>query len=203
MQERRVTVLGNPHELPFPFFVLATQKPIELEGTYPLPAAQLDRFLFKLEVRRNSAETLQTIVQNREMGVEPEVDKVLTADELIAITNAVREIYLPDVVASYISRLVDGTHRGVSKTANSIKFGASPRAALGLASAAKARALMAGRINASFEDVADVAIPVLQHRIILEYEARIEGLPNRQIVEALLEEIPRQEMDLPATLKEA
>ena len=203
MQERRVTVLGNPHELPFPFFVLATQNPIELEGTYPLPEAQLDRFLFKLEVRRNSAETLQTIVQNREMGVEPEVDKVLTADELIAITNAVREIYLPDVVASYISRLVDGTHRGVSKTANSIKFGASPRAALGLASAAKARALMAGRINASFEDVADVAIPVLQHRIILEYEARIEGLTNRQIVEALLKEIPRQEMDLPATLKEA
>ena len=203
MQERRVTVLGNPHELPFPFFVLATQNPIELEGTYPLPEAQLDRFLFKLEVRRNSAETLQTIVQNREMGVEPEVDKVLTDDELIAITNAVREIYLPDVVASYISRLVDGTHCGVSKTANSIKFGASPRAALGLASAAKARALMAGRINASFEDVADVAIPVLQHRIILEYEARIEGLNNRQIVEALLEEIPRQEMDLPATLKEA
>ncbi|MGB0152890.1 MAG: AAA family ATPase [Verrucomicrobiales bacterium] len=203
MQERRVTVLGNPHELPFPFFVLATQNPIELEGTYPLPEAQLDRFLFKLEVRRNSAETLQTIVQNREMGVEPEVDKVLTDDELIAITNAVREIYLPDVVASYISRLVDGTHCGVSKTANSIKFGASPRAALGLASAAKARALMAGRINASFEDVADVAIPVLQHRIILEYEARIEGLTNRQIIEALLEEIPRQEMDLPATLKEA
>ena len=203
MQERRVTVLGNPHELPFPFFVLATQNPIELEGTYPLPEAQLDRFLFKLIVRRNSAETLQTIVQNREMGVEPEVDKVLTDDELIAITNAVREIYLPDVVASYISRLVDGTHCGVSKTANSIKFGASPRAALGLASAAKARALMAGRINASFEDVADVAIPVLQHRIILEYEARIEGLTNRQIVEALLEEIPRQEMDLPATLKEA
>lgn len=203
MQERRVTVLGNPHELPFPFFVLATQNPIELEGTYPLPEAQLDRFLFKLEVRRNSAETLQTIVQNREMGVEPEVDKVLTDDELIAITNAVREIYLPDVVASYISRLVDGTHCGVSKTANSIKFGASPRAALGLASAAKARALMAGRINASFEDVAEVAIPVLQHRIILEYEARIEGLTNRQIIEALLEEIPRQEMDLPATLKEA
>ena len=203
MQERRVTVLGNPHELPFPFFVLATQNPIELEGTYPLPEAQLDRFLFKLEVQRNSAETLKTIVQNREMGVEPEVEKVLKAEELIEITKAVREIYLPDVVASYISRLVDGTHRGVSKTANSIKFGASPRAALGLASAAKARALIAGRVNASFEDVADVAIPVLQHRIILEYEARIEGLTNRQIVESLIKEIPRQEMDLPATLKES
>jgi MoxR-like ATPase len=203
MQEQRVTVLGNSHELPFPFFVLATQNPIELEGTYPLPEAQLDRFLFKLEVQRNSAETLQTIVQNREMGVEPEVPVVLSSEELVAINNAVRKIYLPDVVASYISRLVDGTHRGVSETANSIKFGASPRAALGLASAAKARALMAGRINASFEDVADVAIPVLQHRIILEYEARIEGLSNRGVVEALLEEVPRQDMDLPATLKEA
>ncbi|MBP83865.1 MAG: AAA family ATPase [Verrucomicrobiales bacterium] len=203
MQEQRVTVLGEPHELPFPFFVLATQNPIELEGTYPLPEAQLDRFLFKLEVQRNSAETLQTIIQNREMGVEPEVPVVLSTEELVALNNAVRKIYLPDVVASYISRLVDGTHRGVSETANSIKFGASPRAALGLASAAKARALMAGRINASFEDVADVAIPVLQHRIILEYEARIEGLSNRGIVEALLKEVPRQDMDLPATLKEA
>jgi MoxR-like ATPase len=203
MQERRVTVLGEPHELPFPFFVLATQNPIELEGTYPLPEAQLDRFLFKLEVQRNSAETLQTIIQNREMGVEPEVSIALTSEELVEINNAVREIYLPDVVASYIARLVDGTHRGVSETANSIKFGASPRAALGLAAAAKARALMAGRVNASFEDVADVAIPVLQHRIILEYEARIEGLSNRGVVEALLKEVPRQDMDLPATLKEA
>ncbi len=203
MQESRVTVLGAPHELPSPFFVLATQNPIELEGTYPLPEAQLDRFLFKLEVPRNSVETLEAIVKNREMGVEPHVETVLTSEEFVAITDAVRKIYLPDVVASYIARLVDGTHRGSSKAANSIKYGASPRAALGLASAAKARALMAGRINASFEDVADSAVAILQHRIILEYEAKIEGLTNRQLVEALLDEIPRQEMDLPTTLKES
>tara|TARA_R110000850_G_scaffold242043_3_gene366690 strand:+ start:2456 stop:3460 length:1005 start_codon:yes stop_codon:yes gene_type:complete len=203
MQEGRVTVLGESHALPSPFFVLATQNPIELEGTYPLPEAQLDRFLFKLEVRRNSVETLETIVQNREMGVEPKVKTVLTFEELADITDAVRKIYLPDVVSSYIARLVDGTHRGSSAAANSIKYGASPRAALGLASAAKARALIAGRINASFEDVADVAIPVLQHRIILDYEARIEGHTNRQIVETLLKEIPRQQLDLPVTLKEA
>ncbi|MDF1859260.1 MAG: AAA family ATPase [Verrucomicrobiales bacterium] len=203
MQERRVTVLGTSHELPDPFFVLATQNPIELEGTYPLPEAQLDRFLFKLEVYRNSVETLEQIVKNREIGVEPMVEPVLSGEEWKQISDAVREIYLPDVVASYIARIVDATHPGSSKASRVIKYGASPRAALGLASAAKAKALMAGRINASFEDVAAVAIPVLQHRIILEYEARIEGKTTPQVVKALLEEVPRQELDLPATLKEA
>jgi MoxR-like ATPase len=203
MQERRVTVLGTSHELPDPFFVLATQNPIELEGTYPLPEAQLDRFLFKLEVYRNSIETLEQIVKNREIGVEPAVEPVLSGEEWRKISDAVRQIYLPDVVANYIARIVDATHPGNSKSSREIKYGASPRAALGLASAAKAKALMAGRINASFEDVAAVAIPVLQHRIILEYEARIEGKTTPQVVAALLEEIPRQELDLPATLKEA
>ena len=182
MQERRVTVLGTTHELPNPFFVIATQNPIELEGTYPLPEAQLDRFLFKLEVYRNPVETLEKIVLNREIGVEPTVDKVMTGEELATITAAVREIYLPDVVANYIARIVDGTHRGQSKCAEDIKFGASPRAALGLASAAKAKALIEGRINTSFEDVAAVAAPVLQHRIILEYEARIEGRTSSDVV---------------------
>jgi len=203
MQERRVTVLGDTHDLPSPFFVLATQNPIELEGTYPLPEAQLDRFLFKLEVTRNSVATLEQIVNHREMGVEPTVEAVLDRERFDAIAAAVREIYLPDVVAGYIARLVDATHPGASDTAESIKFGASPRAALGLASAAKARALMESRINASFEDVATVAVPVLRHRIILEYEARIEGKTDRGLVESLLEEVPRQEMELPSTLQEA
>jgi MoxR-like ATPase len=203
MQERRVTVLGTTHELPNPFFVIATQNPIELEGTYPLPEAQLDRFLFKLEVYRNPVETLEKIVLNREIGVEPTVDKVMTGEELATITAAVREIYLPDVVANYIARIVDGTHRGQSKCAEDIKFGASPRAALGLASAAKAKALIEGRINTSFEDVAAVAAPVLQHRIILEYEARIEGRTSSDVVAELLKEIPRQELDLPSTLKDS
>lgn len=163
----------------------------------------MDRFLFKLEVYRNSVETLEQIVKNREIGVEPAVEPVLSGEEWRKISDAVRQIYLPDVVANYIARIVDATHPGNSKSSREIKYGASPRAALGLASAAKAKALMAGRINASFEDVAAVAIPVLQHRIILEYEARIEGKTTPQVVAALLEEIPRQELDLPATLKEA
>lgn len=202
MQERRVTVLGDTHPLPQPFFVLATQNPIELEGTYPLPEAQLDRFLFKLEVTRNTAATLEKIVTQRELGVEPELEPVMNADTLRDITETVRQIYLPDVVANYIARLVDATHGGQSKTAEGIKFGASPRAALSLASAAKARALMAGRINASFEDVKAVAVPVIQHRIILEYNARIDGKTNRQIVEELLAEVPTQDLRTPATLKQ-
>jgi MoxR-like ATPase len=202
MQEQRVTVLGTTHPLPSPFFVLATQNPIELEGTYPLPEAQLDRFLFKLEVPRNSIATLQKIVLNREIGVEPAVEKVLSREELAAIFAAVRKIYLPEVVANYIARLVDATHAGASQAATAIKFGASPRAALALASASKARALMQGRINASFEDVAAVAKPVLIHRIILHYEARIEGRTASDVVAALLAEVPRQPLDLAPTLKE-
>jgi MoxR-like ATPase len=202
MQEQRVTVLGTTHALPSPFFVLATQNPIELEGTYPLPEAQLDRFLFKLEVRRNSVATLQKIVLNREIGVEPVVEKVLSRDDLAGITAAVRKIYLPEVVANYIARLVDATHGG-TKASTAIKYGASPRAALALASAAKARALMQGRINTSFEDVAAVATPVLIHRIILQYEARIEGRSSGDVVAELLGEVPRQPLDLAPTLKES
>lgn len=203
MQERQVTVLGQGHELPDPFFVLATQNPIELEGTYPLPEAQLDRFLFKLEVHRNDVETLEKIVSNREIGVAPEVDAVLSHAEFAKLVDAVREIYLPEVVANYIARLVDGTHQGQSETAARIKFGASPRAALGLAAAAKARALIAGRINTSFEDVDEIAVPVLQHRIIPEYETRLEGKTNAELVAMLVAEIPRQDLELPTTLKES
>jgi len=202
MQERQVTVLGEGHELPAPFFVLATQNPIELEGTYPLPEAQLDRFMFKLEVLRNSAEVLERIVSEREIGRAPEVKTVLDAKGLGELMETARSIYLPDVVANYIARLVDGTHRGQSKTAESLKFGASPRAALSLAAASRARALLDGRLNASFEDVKAVAVPVLQHRIILEYNARIDGISNRGAVEQLLAEVPTQDLQKPATLTE-
>jgi len=142
MQERRVTVLGESHELPNPFIVLATQNPIELEGTYPLPEAQLDRFLFKLEVRRNSVAALEKIVNSRELGVEPQVHAVLGEDHLQEIVSTVRKVYLPEVVANYIARLVDSTHAGSCEASQAVKFGASPRAALSLASASKARAVM-------------------------------------------------------------
>jgi MoxR-like ATPase len=203
MQERRVTVLGQTHDLPAPFFVLATQNPIELEGTYPLPEAQLDRFLFKLVVTRNDVETLQRIVSNREIGVEPTVEAVMDADSLRETMNAVRRVFLPEVVANYIARLVDSTHPGQSSASTGIRYGASPRAALALAAAAKARAVMAERTNASFEDVRHVAPAVLRHRIILDYNARIEGLSTDDAIRSLLEEIPFQSNATPATMADA
>ncbi|MEI6178667.1 MAG: AAA family ATPase, partial [Verrucomicrobiota bacterium] len=192
MQERRVTVLGKTHDLPKPFFVLATQNPIELEGTYPLPEAQLDRFLFKLEVTRNDVATLQRIVSHRELGTEPQVDSVMTAETFNSLLELTRRIYLPDVVANYIARLVDATHPGQSAAAKGIRYGASPRAALALASGAKARALMHERTNTSFEDVKSIASAVLRHRIVLDYNARVEGRTTGDIIRDLLEEVPFQ-----------
>ncbi len=202
MQERRVTVIGETHELPRPFFVLATQNPIELEGTYPLPEAQLDRFLFKLEVTRNDVGTLERIVNHRELGTEPQIEAIMDASTLNDTLALVRRIFLPDVVANYIARLVDATHPGQSSAARGIRYGASPRAALSLASAAKARALMNERTNASFEDVRFVAPAVLRHRVVLEYNARVEGLTQNDVVRSVLEEVPAQSGATPKTLNQ-
>ncbi len=200
MQEGRVTVMGETHALPQPFFVLATQNPIELEGTYPLPEAQLDRFLFKLEIFRNEVDVLQKIVTQREMGAEVPVEPVFSGDELDGCCRLARRIYLPEIVANYIARLVDATHPGRSEAATHLKFGASPRAALGLAAAARARALLEGRTNTSFEDVRAIAKPVLQHRILLDYRARLDGQTGASVVDQLINEIPWQDREIPKTL---
>jgi MoxR-like ATPase len=200
MQERRVTVLGITHELPLPFFVLATQNPIELEGTYPLPEAQLDRFLFKLEIMKNDVATLQRIVSHRELGTEPQVDPIMSGETLGELLALTRRIFLPDVVANYIARLVDSTHPGNAEASAQIRFGASPRAALAMASAAKARALIHERTNASFEDVKAVAPAVLRHRIVLDYNARVDGHTTNSVVEKLLKEVPFQDSPTPKTL---
>lgn len=202
MQERRVTVLGESHELPRPFFVLATQNPIELEGTYPLPEAQLDRFLFKLEITRNDVATLQRIVSGREMGVEPAVECVMDAEALVRLMATVRDIHLPEVVANYIARLVDATHPGRSKSAAGVRYGASPRAALALAAGARARGLMQGRPNASFEDVKAIAPAVIRHRLVLDYQAKMEGLETTEVVHRLLEEVSPHALATPKTLIE-
>jgi len=202
MQERRVTVLGQTHALPDPFFVLATQNPIELEGTYPLPEAQVDRFLFKLDVKRSDASTLARIITHRELGVEPEVPAILTRESFASIQALARRIYLPEVVADYIARLVEATHPGMSRAAEGVRHGASPRAALSLAAAAKARALMQTRPNASFEDVQALAGPVLRHRVLLDYTAKMDGRTTADVVRALLAEVPAHALVLPKTLKE-
>ncbi len=202
MQERRVTVMGESHPLPNPFFVLATQNPIELEGTYPLPEAQLDRFLFKLDVRANDAGTLEKIVLHREIGVEPEVPAVLDRAALNDLLELVRRVFMPVPVANFIARLVHATQPGQAH-AEGVQYGASPRAALALAAAAKARALMAGRLNAAYEDVREVTAPVLRHRLLLDYRARLEGMTPDLVVARLLERVPAQDAPLPTSLKAA
>lgn len=202
MQERRVTVMGESHTLPDPFFVIATQNPIELEGTYPLPEAQLDRFLFKLDVRATDAATLEQIVLQREIGVEPQVASVMDRDGLVTLLQSARSVFMPVPVANFIARLVHATQPGEGH-ATGIKFGASPRAALALAAGAKAKALIEGRPNASYEDVRAIAGAVLRHRLILDYGAKVEGLTTDSVVQRLIEAIPAQDKPLPGTLAAA
>jgi MoxR-like ATPase len=202
MQEKSVTVAGHSHILPDPFFVLATQNPIELEGTYALPEAQLDRFLFKLNVSHAPADVLERIVLSRELGESPKVDQVLTRDELQEMINLVKKVHIPQQLAQMIAQLVNSTQAGQSELSDHLKFGAGPRAAIALAAACKARALIEGRVHAGFEDVRNLALPVLRHRIILDYRARIEGHTPDSIINGLLSELKIVEKPVPATVKE-
>jgi len=203
MQERQVTVLGTTHRLPDPFLVLATQNPIELEGTYPLPEAQLDRFLFKLTIKRTPTEVLEQIIMHREIGISAPVQQVCDKQQILQLIELARQIYLPPVVANYIARIVEAAQSdpGSKTAARWIKFGASPRAALALASAVKARALLQGRPNASFEDVGALAPAVLRHRLVLDYNARIEGVDIDRLIEELLATVPVQNIHNPSTLQ--
>jgi MoxR-like ATPase len=203
MQERRVTVMGETRELPRPFFVLATQNPIELEGTYPLPEAQLDRFLFKLEVLRNDVPVLEKIIRLREIGVSPDVRPCLTPGELLELMVLARRIHLSEPVINYTARLCEATHPGNGPLSDNIRFGASPRAALALAAAAKARALLHQRPNASIEDIQALALPVLRHRLILTYDARLAGKTSVGIITELIATLPTETAKLPKTLADA
>ena len=203
MQERCVTVMGQTHALPNPFLVLATQNPIELEGTYPLPEAQLDRFLFKVDVPAASVETLERIVLEREIGVPPEVPCVIDAHALTALQDAVRRVYMPPPVAIMVAMILGGISGSGPANAAGVRYGASPRAALALSAAARARGLCQGRINASYEDVRDVALPVLRHRLVLDYGARLEGLTPAGIIARLLDAVPAHDKPLPTSLKAA
>lgn len=203
MQEQSVTVANESHRLPKPFFVFATQNPIELEGTYPLPEAQLDRFLFKLEVTRVGAGVLERIIANRRPGVEVPIEQTMSADVLNELIQTSNEVYLPNVVARYIARLVESTHPGELDGNELVKFGASPRAAIGMAAAGRAHALLHGRLHVSCEDVQFVAPHILGHRVVMNYQARMEGLDPKRFVEGLLEKVSPEEAPLPRSLSAA
>jgi MoxR-like ATPase len=202
MQERHVTLLGTTRPLPDPFFVLASQNPIELEGTYPLPEAQLDRFLFKLHVQAAEASTLEAIIATRRRGEPPEPQTRLEPEQLQLLFAAIDRIHLPRPVARYIARLVAATHptapTATDLVRRSISFGASPRAAIAMAEAARGIALLDGRPTVGFDDVQQVAGPVLNHRLLLTYQAKFERITPDAVVADLLRRLDPVGLDVPA-----
>ncbi len=194
MQERQVTAGGELRRLPEPFFVLATQNPIDQEGTYPLPEAQLDRFFFKLLVGYPSAGELTEVLNRTTEALQPQVTRVLGRDRLLELQRLVRQVPVASHVKDYAVRLVLATHpktpTAVPIATQFLRFGSSPRGAQTLLLAAKVRALAAGRFNVSFEDVQAVALPALRHRLILNFEAEAEGVTTDQIIAQVLKEVP-------------
>lgn len=193
MQEKTVTVGKSTYELPQPFMVLATQNPIENEGTYPLPEAQLDRFLFKLNVEFPTLEELKEIMEITVTNKKVELETVLTGEEILEMRRIIKDVPMAEPVKDYALSLVVATHPEVpdaSETAKKyISNGASPRGAQAIFRTARARALLEGRMNVSFEDIDFVAYPVLRHRIIPNFEAVSEGIKTDEIIAELIKEV--------------
>ena len=192
MQEHSVTVARRTRPLPQPFFVLATQNPIEMEGTYPLPEAQLDRFFFKIEVPYPSVEELVEIAERTTGSAAPQANAVATAQDLLHMQQLARSVPIASHVTAYAAQLVRATHPG-EKTAPEmvrryVRYGASPRGMQALILAGKITALLDGRYNVALEDIRAAALPALRHRLVLNFEAQAEGVPPDEIIAALLEE---------------
>jgi len=197
MQEHQVTAGGKMHRLPQPFFVLATQNPIEQEGTYPLPEAQLDRFMFNINVGYPTEEEEFQIVRLTTMGREVQLQQVLDGEEVLHLQEIVRKVPVADHVIRYalqFSRLTRRTEGGCPDFVNDfVGWGAGPRASQYLIIAGKARALLKGRYHVSTEDIRQVALPVLRHRIVTNFNAEAEGLKSDDIVKKLIEYVPVDE----------
>jgi len=199
MQEHSVTVGGTIHRLEEPFFVLATQNPIEQEGTYPLPEAQLDRFFVKLIVNYSGRDEMATILDRTTQNVWPEPQRVMGGDEIRRWQNLIREVLLAPAVQDYAIRLVLATHPlgefAVADTNRYLRFGASPRGAQAIVLAAKVRALLRGRYNVSFEDIRAVYLPAMRHRILLNFEAQAENIPADQVLAQIVNEVSEKPPD--------
>ena len=199
MQEKQVTIGGERHVLALPFFVLATQNPIEQEGTYPLPEAQQDRFMFKLFVRYPSYDEEYRIAETTTAIFSTDVDEVLSGDEILALQSIVRRVPVPAHVIHYVLRLVRATRvrePGVPDFINEwVSWGAGPRAAQYLLLGGKARAALDGRTFVTTDDVRAVAYPVLRHRIIVNFNAESEGVTTDTIVDKLIETTPEADGD--------
>ena len=198
MQERCVTVDGVTHPLPQPFFVLATQNPIESQGTYPLPEAQLDRFLLKVDVGHPSAEAEKAILRQHARGFDAAaletagLEAVLDADELVAMQAAVQQVEIHDAILDYITALV-----GRTRAHRSIELGASPRGSIALLAVARVKALMEGRDYVVPDDVKSLARPVLRHRVLLHPDAQFEGTDADACLDGILEAVPVPDVEPP------
>ncbi|MFU8805717.1 MAG: AAA family ATPase, partial [Bradymonadaceae bacterium] len=194
MQEKSVTIAKETFQLDNPFFVLATQNPLEMEGTYPLPEAQLDRFLFKLRVLFPNLDELHTIMdrttQNDQLGVKEVIDQ----KRLVEMKHFVREVPVARHVQDYALRLLQATHPDFAGapdiTRRYVRFGSSPRGAQAVLVTAKVRALMQGRFNVSCDDVRQSAIAAFRHRVILNFEGEAEGVDTDEILREIIEKTP-------------
>ena len=192
MQEHKVTVGKETYKLAEPFFVLATENPIEQDGTYPLPEAQMDRFVFKLMVGYPSNEELMNIVRMTQKTMEETAEAVVTGEEILAMRQLASEVPVCDEVLYYAVNMVSNTHPEGEESAPSakkyLKYGASPRAAQGLITCAKVRALMDGRYNVSYEDIEALAYPIFRHRIKINYTAINDKLSVDDVISLIIKE---------------
>jgi len=194
MQEHSVTTGGKRHVLKEPFFVMATQNPIEQEGTYPLPEAQLDRFMFKLVVEYSSREELKTILDRTTTGYKADVKPVMTGDEIVGTQKLVRRVVMAPHVQDYAIRVAMASHPGgpfaLEVTNKYVRWGASPRAVQTLTLGAKLLALLDGRFNTSFSDVQKVYLPAMRHRVLLNFEGEAEGVSPDDVLREILDKTP-------------
>ncbi len=190
MQERKVTVLGKSHVLDDPFLLLATQNPIEMEGTYPLPEAQLDRFFFKLKVEYPTVEDLSRIIDLTTSGDAPEVHRISDREMLREMSVLVGKVKIAEDVKRYAIRIALATHANSSEAVETVtryvSYGASPRGAQSMVMAAKVKALTGGRYNVSYEDLRDIALPSLRHRILLNFEGEVAKITSDDIIRDIL-----------------
>jgi len=196
MQEGSITPGHTTYKLQQPFFVLATQNPIEQEGTYPLPEAQLDRFMFKISVPFLNRAQLNAVVDRTTLGHHAEVEKVLDGDRILGLREILRKVVVADPVRDYAVRLVLATHAdsefAVEWARRYVRWGASPRAGQALLQAARVRALTEGRAHASFGDIRHFAVEALQHRVILNYDGQAENVIVADLIRELLDEVPEE-----------
>ena len=206
MQERQVTIAGETHKVPSPFLVMATQNPIETEGTYPLPEAQVDRFMMKVLVDYPSEEE-EFVIVDRVTGAGSDVAAVASTEQLAALQAECRKVYVDPALVQYAVKLVSATrrcaHYGLRDIGHYITFGASPRATINLIEGARALALLRGRDYALSDDVADLVPDVLRHRLVLSYEALSDGQSADALIGRIMQAVPRPEKPLEAHVRVA